>query len=59
MTNGDKIRAMSNDELADMLLHGLRGADCKACPHLHKPTCMTENSCIEGMKAWLESDAES
>lgn len=58
ITNGDKIRAMSNRELADMLLHGVKGANCKRCPHLHKPTCTTENSCIDGIEAYLNSPVE-
>ena len=58
LTNGDKIRAMSNQELADMLLHGVKGANCKRCPHLHKSTCATENSCIDGIEAYLNSPVE-
>ena len=58
ITNGEKIRAMSNQELADMLLHGVKGANCKRCPHLHKSTCTTENSCIDGIESWLNSPVE-
>lgn len=59
MTNGDKIRAMSNRELSEFLFDADYGEiACEVCPHRYKPTCTTENSCIDGIEAWLNSEAE-
>lgn len=59
ITNGDKIRAMSNRELSEFLSDADYGEiACEVCPHRYKPTCTTENSCIDGIEAWLNSEAE-
>lgn len=59
ITNGDKIRAMSNRELSEFLFDADYGEiACEVCPHRYKPTCTTENSCIDGIEAWLNSEAE-
>ena len=60
MTNGDKIRSMSNEKLAEILFDADYGeAACEVCPHRYEPTCTNENSCIDGIKAWLESESET
>ena len=48
MTNGDRIRQMSNEELAKLL-------DCDFCIYKEKRFC---DECEEGIKAYLESEAE-
>ena len=50
MTNGDKIRAMSNEKLADIMQYG-------CCEHLH---CMTKDTyeCNECWLDWLNQEAE-
>ena len=57
MTNGDRIRQMSNEELAEILF-----ANCKYC-NKHIKVCMgdflsREANCEEGIKAYLESEEE-
>ena len=54
MTNGDKIRQMSNEELAEWIdkkfeLH----VACHICADV---SC--EGNCIDGIKAYLEMEAE-
>lgn len=49
MTNGDRIRQMSNEELVELL-------DCDFCIYKEKHFCGTE--CEEGIKAYLESECE-
>ncbi len=49
MTNADKIRQMSNEELVELL-------DCDFCIYKGKRYCHIE--CEEGIKAYLESEVE-
>ena len=49
MTNGDRIRQMSNEELAKVL-----SRECEWC--MQGAYCDT--SCEEGIKAYLESEEE-
>ena len=49
MTNGDRIRQMSNEELAEVLSH-----ECEWC--MQGGYCDT--SCITGIKAYLEREEE-
>ena len=49
MTNGDRIRQMSNEELAKVI-----NQPCELC--MQGDYCDT--SCIEGIKAYLESEVE-
>lgn len=59
MTNGDKIRAMSNRELAEFLFSAdYEDSACVVCPHGNKSICTAEDSCIDGYEAWLNSPAE-
>ena len=51
-TNGDKIRAMNDEELAEWLdLHG----ECNQCAY-HPAQCNTD--CNEGHLKWLQKEAE-
>ena len=55
MTNFEKIKAMSADEMADFIGRIVAEMDmCNRCPayDLQEDVCMT---CKEGIKAWLES----
>lgn len=57
MTNGDKIRAMSNEELADSILN-TNICYCDYCIYdCNGRECM-ENTCKKGIKAYLESEVE-
>ena len=49
MTNGDKIRQMSNEELAEVLNY-----ECEWC--MQGKYCDT--SCREGIKAYLDMEVE-
>jgi hypothetical protein len=49
MTNGDKIRQMSNEELIRLL-------GCDACVYMENAIC--QEDCIEGIKAYLDMEVE-
>ena len=53
MTNGDRIRQMSNEELADII-------NCSPCLRCRKISerCHGDFDCLEGIKAYLESEEE-
>ena len=55
MTNGDRIRRMSNEELARWLETKLGFDTCLICAY-EKYSC--EQNCEEGIKAYLESEEE-
>lgn len=55
MTNGDRIRQMSNEELAKWLDEKFRfSISCEICMYDIKNKC--NYKCIEGIKAYLESE---
>ena len=49
MTNGDKIRQMSNEELAEVI--------DKPCDYCLSENCAT-TLCVEGIKAYLDMEVE-
>ena len=53
MTNGDRIRQKSNEELADML-----SGNCAYCRWGLELDSKCETNCLEGIKAYLESEEE-
>ena len=57
MTNGDRIRRMSNEELAKTL-----SRVCKICVYskadIAEELLFCNGPCKEGIKAYLESEAE-
>ena len=55
MTNGDRIRQMSNEELAEFALK--HQVFCTICDNLSKPECIL-NSFKEGIKAYLDMEEE-
>ena len=56
MTNGDRIRQMSNEELAEWLDNKARTESCMFCICMSSLFC--NYNCIEGIKAYLESEEE-
>lgn len=55
-TNADKIRAMSDEELADLLTKGKNGFDCFRCrDSMHD----CEVDCVAGCLEWLRQPAEN
>lgn len=57
LTNGDKIRAMSNRELAEFLSY-YKEFSCEICPRNPRTCAYIKNGCEDGMIAWLNSEAE-
>lgn len=56
VTNGDKIRAMTDEELADWLTDDHDKCDiCKLCSF---GSCRVESECEEGVLEWLKSEVE-
>ena len=55
MTNADRIRAMSDEELAELLTTGKGNFDCFEC-HATPHEC--EANCKEGCIVWLQQPAE-
>ena len=55
MTNGDKIRNMTDEELAELMEP--RFFDCAACPASEDVAC-EHDRCLENIKEWLKREAE-
>lgn len=55
MTNGDKIRNMSNDELALLINESRDFFSCQECSHEQDNHC--KDDCLPYIKKWLESKA--
>lgn len=56
MANGDKIRQMSNEELANEIVD-----DCNYCKYMYDGICDTDPIgliCREGIKAYLDKEVE-
>lgn len=53
MTNGDKIRNMSNEEL----IQTLSGSKCCMCAYKYMSNCFGEN-CNDGVAKWLKQEVE-
>ena len=56
MTNGDRIRQMSDEELAE-ILKDVRPC-CFYCIRKHSTDVFCNMYCKEGIKAYLESEVE-
>ena len=63
-TNADRIRAMSDDELAEFLTH-INPTNCQDCAFSHGWRCQPDRDdysdfkkCEEGRKRWLQQPAE-
>ena len=52
MTNGDKIRQMSNEELAEVI------SGCNKCIYKNECKAIGKFSCTKGIKAYLDMEAE-
>ena len=56
MTNGDRIRQMSNEELAIEI-----GGNCEYCKYMYEGTCDSDSigdTCKEGIKAYLDTEVK-
>ena len=63
-TNADRIRAMSDEELAEFLTH-INPTNCQDCAFSHGWYCQPDSDdysdfekCKEGRKRWLQQPAE-
>ena len=63
-TNAQKIRAMSDEELAEFLTH-INPTNCQDCAFSHGWRCQPDRDdysdfkkCEEGRKRWLQQPAE-
>ena len=63
-TNADRIRAMSDEELAEFLTH-INPTNCQDCAFSHGWRCLPDRDdysdfekCEEGRKRWLQQPAE-
>ena len=56
MTNGDKIRQMSNEELVKVLSDTKN--KCIYCAGKYKSNIFCNADCIKGIKAYLDMEAE-
>ena len=63
-TNADRIRAMSDEELAEFLTH-INPTNCQDCAFSHGWRCQPDRDgysdfekCKEGRKRWLQQTAE-
>ena len=54
ITNADRIRSMSDEELAEFFLEKM---DCAACPAYEDVAC-EHDMCLENIKEWLQSEVE-
>ena len=57
MTNGDRIRQMSNEELADNILNS-DFRSCDLCIYECSSRECLESTCRESIKAYLDSEVE-
>ena len=64
LTNADRIRAMSDEELAKFLAH-INPTNCQDCAFSHGWRCQPDRDdysdfekCKEGRKRWLKQPAE-
>ena len=57
MTNGDKIRAMSDEELARNIMFRVQG-DCSVCPASKICRSDSELTCKETVENWLRQEAK-
>lgn len=63
MTNYEKIKGMSVEELAELMASGEWSAICPFCKYYGTENCYIENegaskNCAEGIKEWLESECD-
>ena len=63
-TNADRIRSMSDEELAEFLTH-INPTNCQDCAFSHGWRCQPDRDnysdfekCKEGRKRWLQQPAE-
>lgn len=54
-TNADRIRSMTDEELANLLLDGCRGSECDKQPHNEYGSV----NCFQCRMDWLQSPAEA
>ena len=53
VTNGDRIRAMTNEQLAEFITDG--NEPCKMCANDY---CNSDSKCVDGVLLWLRQEAK-
>lgn len=64
MTNFERIKGMSVEELAELITSGEWSAICHFCKYYGSENCYIENegaskNCVDGIKEWLESECDA
>lgn len=62
-TNADKIRSMSDEELAELITSGEWSCICPMCLYYETDICCFENgeverNCVQGIMDWLKAESE-
>ena len=58
-TEGDKIRAMSDEELAKMIIKYATGHNVDICPETRSNTdCAEQETCVDCWIDWLKQECE-
>ena len=55
MTNAERIRSMSDEELAELIA---KAVPSEMCAHICNGRCGNDEECIERCKAWLRKPVE-
>lgn len=63
ISNYKKIKEMSVEELAELMVSGEWSAICPFCKYYGTENCYVENkgaskNCADGIKEWLESECD-
>lgn len=58
LTNGDRIRAMSDSEYADWLCDHLICGDCPLCKKCREEDVVSVGDCFNQLLRWLRSPVE-
>lgn len=57
MTNFERIKNMTAEEMMEFIIYE-RSCDCDCCIYVYNDNC-TMPKCKEGIKAWLEQEADN
>lgn len=57
MTNFEKIKAMTIEEMAKTIDNAYNKNSCEVCC-IYNGNCTTNTTCTVGIKHWLESEVE-
>lgn len=58
MTNADKIRSMSDEELAEFMVNFEKAGGCAMCSIGSQGECYSISKCKDGYISWLKSEVK-